>query len=583
MARRPVSDSSNRERAFSFAPRLWNGPSLMRRLWGKCALLRTHSVILTVVAAAVATALSAAQPSSGVSSGAPGSSGGGRSIRLPAIVRGTLHLRSHVIHELRRDLLVQDGTLLIDPGTRVQAAPGTSITISRLGRIVADGTLSRPVIFACDGPSSPGCWKGLVINGAARVNSGTPTSPALAGRDAIGGCLEGSLPGGNYGGCQDNDSSGVLRHVWIENGGGTGGAGLALNGVGARTVLEHIHVFQSNANGLELRGGAARLRHVRIVTADSMALAWNEGWRGLVQYGIVQAKSGAGPAISGGNQFANGDAAPRSAPILRNFTIIGPNTVDVGSRAASIHLHSGTAATLQSFFVLNQPATGAYLLDIDDAATWNRFLNNELKLESSYLVGFAPLGALDDDPVVPGYFSPDVEGQIVEAVTSSNRVVFEFDSLALQLKAPLGSLQDLRPRIPGPLFGASCQPPPGDPFFEVTTLCGGVATGLLPTIPWNEPGPVAPLVPVAPAAPFGFLYVLVASNQIGAIGGVRIRASNFLGVSDVNGYARLYVPSGFVAYTLENLPPACVNPGIFFINVPANGSAGQTALVQCNT
>jgi hypothetical protein len=77
--------------------------------------------------------------------------------------------------------------------------------------------------------------------------------------------------------------------------------------------------------------------------------------------------------------------------------------------------------------------------------------------------------------------------------------------------------------------------------------------------------------------------VLVASNQIGAIGGVRVRASNFLGVSDINGYARLYVPSGFVAYTLESLPATCANPGIFFINVPANGSAGQTALVQCNS
>jgi hypothetical protein len=395
------------------------------------------------------------------------------------VVRGTLHLRSNMIYELRHNLQVQEGTLVVDAGARVQASPGTSISISRSGRILAEGTTTRPVVFTCDGPSSPGCWNGLIINGTARINAGTATSPVIAGRDAAGGCLEGSLSSGNYGGCQDNDSSGVLRNVWMENAGAADGSGLTLNGVGAHTRIENVHVYRGSGGGIQIRGGTARMRYVRVVSTDSSALSWNEGWRGFIQYGIIQARTGAGPAIAGGNQLADGDASPRSSPVLRNFTIIGPNTVDVGSRAASVHLHSGTAATLQSFFVLNQPATDAYLLDIDDAATWNRFTHNELKFESSYIAGFSPLGALDDDPLVPGYFSPDVEGQIVAEPSSMNRIIVEFDSIDDQLKAPWGSLQDLRPRIGGPLSAASCTVPPANPFFEVTSLCGAVTNGLL--------------------------------------------------------------------------------------------------------
>jgi hypothetical protein len=158
----------------------------------------------------------------------------------------------------------------------------------------------------------------------------------------------------------------------------------------------------------------------------------------------------------------------------------------------------------------------------------------------------------------------------------------DFDSIAGQIKAPWGSLQDLRPGTGSTLIDATCDVPP-DPFFDHVSFCGALENGPLVIIPWNEPGPVAQLTAQAPAAPFGYLYVLVASNQIGPIGGAQVAASNFLGISDITGYARMYVPAGFVAFALTNLPPGCANPGVFFVNVPPNGSAGQTAVVPCNT
>ena len=373
------------------------------------------------------------------------------------IVRGTRVLRSGVIYELVHDLHVQGGTLVIEAGTRVEAAPGTGIIVDRAGRIDANGTASEPIILTCSSPGQPGCWNGVVINGSARVNTGAPTSPVIAGRSATGGCLEVTAPSGAYGGCEDNDSSGVLRYVWLQDAGGADGAALSLRAVGAHTVVNNIQVLRSLSSGISLRGGTVNLRYLRTILAAGVSLSWSEGWRGRAQYGVIQAKTGSLAAIEGGNLETNPDALPRSAPVLRNFTIIGPSTADEGSGAAGVRLKSGSAATLQGFVVLNQPSTGAWAFDIDDDATWARFDQNEVHFEASLFVGFAPLGSLDEDPPHQGFFSPDVEGQILREPSATNRVIVDFDTVANQIKAAFGEIPDLRPKPGSALSNVPCK------------------------------------------------------------------------------------------------------------------------------
>ena len=51
--------------------------------------------------------------------------------------------------------------------------------------------------------------------GSATINHGLPTSPPARGVGA-GGCLQATVGGAPFGGCDDADSSGVLRFTRIE-------------------------------------------------------------------------------------------------------------------------------------------------------------------------------------------------------------------------------------------------------------------------------------------------------------------------------------------------------------------------------
>jgi len=253
-------------------------------------------------------------------------------------------------------------TLTIQPGTRIEGWYGTGVfgsggvgqgqgtlIVQRDGRIVADGTALEPIVFTCAlppfvGPRGeaantrwPGCWGGLIISGNATINADSPTSgisPVVPGR-STGGCIQEqdeSDAATLYGGCNDTDSSGVLRYVRSEYGGARFTAtkernGITFNGVGSHTLVDYIQAHASLDDGTEYFGGTVNVKHVVLTANEDDNIDWVLGWRGSAQFIIEQADSMDGDrcveADNNGIDAGNPNATPRSNPTIFNITCVG--------------------------------------------------------------------------------------------------------------------------------------------------------------------------------------------------------------------------------------------------------------------
>ncbi len=168
----------------------------------------------------------------------------------PNIVQGKittdLTLTADREHLLRGAVFVEDGaTLTIEPGTTVFGEGATlgTLIVARGGKLNARGTAGAPIVFTSDaqpGSRRRGLWGGLIVNGRAPINQGT---------EAFG---EGDT--GAFGGNDPNDSSGVYQYIRVEFAGIEFSPdhelnGIAFQGVGAGTVVDHVQVHFNQDDG----------------------------------------------------------------------------------------------------------------------------------------------------------------------------------------------------------------------------------------------------------------------------------------------------------------------------------------------
>lgn len=457
------------------------------------------------------------------------------------------------------------GELTVAAGTRLEGdGPGSALVIGRNGRIFAEGTPYEPVVLTCRGAPTPGCWDGLFVNGNAPINFGSPSS-AVGTRDGTGGCLEnggGSL--GLFGNCVSADSSGVLRWVRVLNGGAADLPSVHLRGVGSGTTVEQLYIVGSQADALRVAGGIVGLRDIRVIRPGRAGLAWNLGWIGRLQYAVIQAGVGSLRLIDGSNLVGSPDAAPRSAPHLRNVTLVGvadPAAAPLSS--GSIRLHGGTAGTLRSLLVHQQPTPNAFALDVDDPETFDQLMSGALTIESSVFGGFAGLGDLDVDPAgPPNTFSPDVEGGYLRSSVSGNTILSSFSVVDSILRGPWEGVPDLRLVPASSSASIVCEVETMDPWFEPVSFCGAVpAPAFVGEIPWFEPAPAEVFSKVAFDPEPVLLHIAVVDTASGmTIPGVLLEGPTD-GVTQADGFYHAYVPSvdGFAVYSLkgDNFPPGC--------------------------
>ena len=245
------------------------------------------------------------------------------------------------------------GTLNIEPGTVIYgstAGQGTMV-VRRGGKIFAEGNVDQPIIFTSEnlvGDRAPGDWGGLVINGRAPTNQESPV---------------GEGDSGEYGGNQPNHSSGVLRYVRVEFAGIRFSEqnelnGIALQGVGRGTVVDHVQVHFNQDDGIEFFGGTVDAKYILITDARDDSLDWTFGWQGRLQHFVaLQRHEQADKGIEADNFSNNPSAQPTSNPTIYNATFVGNGPIaerdasaDTGS---GMLLRRGTFATIGQAIVTN--------------------------------------------------------------------------------------------------------------------------------------------------------------------------------------------------------------------------------------
>ncbi len=284
--------------------------------------------------------------------------------------------------------------LTIEPGTRIVGEFGSALIVTRDAELHARGQYNAPVVFTSSKPEGErqrGDWGGVVLLGNATINQPSGHIEGIDKEDIR----------GQFGGNDDTDSCGVLEYARIEYAGFEVFAdnelnGLTMGGCGNTTIVRHVQVHQAADDGIEMFGGTADLKNIVITGAKDDSLDWDMGWRGRVQFMVIQQYDDAGDnGFEADNWGKNHEAEPRSNPTMYNVTMIGSSNPDSAQRA--INLRRGTAGEFHNFIVMGHSKE---FLDIRDDVTANLASAGQIQFSNSILFDIGKNGkawfALED-------------------------------------------------------------------------------------------------------------------------------------------------------------------------------------------
>ncbi len=326
---------------------------------------------------------------------------------------------------------VASASLTIQAGVTVFGVnPTDFLAVNRGSQINALGTVNAPIIFTSDedinGTNSGnerGQWGGLVVNGRAPINScADPSVPASCETSGEGGT-------GNYGGNSVADSSGILNFIRVQFAGfeittDNELNGIAFQGVGAGTNVDFVQVHNNDDDGVEFFGGNVNVSHLVITGVDDDALDWVSGWNGSAQFVLVVGTGVGDNGFEGDNNSSNNNIAPRSNPIISNYTLVGGPGEDLG-----MQIRVGTGGIFVNGVVAGWDDG---CLDIDDAATLGNIQSGPVDVASD--------GVNDDDlQIGANFFSCDVpfddvdnDGAVdISAAFGANAIVTGASSLSV--------------------------------------------------------------------------------------------------------------------------------------------------------
>ena len=354
---------------------------------------------------------------------------------------------------LRGAVFVEGGaTLTIEPGVKIygeQASNGTLI-IAQGSKIMADGTRDAPIVMASDafeGSRARGQWGGLIINGSAPTNQGLTFG-------------EGDT--GAFGGNNPADSSGVLRYVRIEYAGIEFSPdnelnGIAFQGVGSGTVVEHIQVHMNQDDGIEMFGGTVNLKYAFVTGARDDSFDWTDGWTGKGQFWVAQQYGDdADNGFEVDNSSKDNEATPRSAATIYNVTLVGDPSGPESDNGMLIR--EGAAGMYANFIVTGFNKVG---LDINNEATHAQADAGKLVVKNSIFFenGKGNFGDEKDD---------DGFDEAAFAAANDNK---ETDP---NLASPFSkSAPNFTPGAGANAVSPAA--PPADGFFEPVNFIGGVS------------------------------------------------------------------------------------------------------------
>lgn len=252
------------------------------------------------------------------------------------------------VYALSGEYIVKTGaTLTIEEGVKIVAKTDDEsvdyILVQQGAKIEAVGTKENPIIMTSDKKES-GAWGGLHICGKAHTNAENGESTSEIGNAA-------------YGGSADNDNSGTLKYIRLEN---TGYAldseheanGISFYGVGNGTTVEYVQAYNGSDDGFEFFGGSVDVKHMVVTNCSDDSFDWTEGWNGRGQFLVAyqEAKETLGfdcdclmECDNNGKNFA---ATPVACPTLANLTLIGN-----GGEKQGVRLRAGTQVKMYNALI----------------------------------------------------------------------------------------------------------------------------------------------------------------------------------------------------------------------------------------
>jgi hypothetical protein len=282
----------------------------------------------------------------------------------------TMTLSASNNYLLRGKVNVAPGhSLTIPAGTYLFGERATTgyLVIDRGAKIFVNGTAANPVVLTSDQDPSAGLMAsgdngGLVIHGRAIAN---------CANTALGDSCVSEGGAGAYGGADDNDNSGSIKYMRIEYSGKTISPdnelnSLTMNAVGRNTQIDYVNAPFGSDDAFEWFGGTARCSHLVANGQDDDGLDWQLGYRGRVQFAVVQMHPGRGDkGIEADNSEFDFQARPRSNPTFTNLTLIGTNppTAGAGTTNIGVHWRRGTGGTIVNSVILGFRGAGLTISD----------------------------------------------------------------------------------------------------------------------------------------------------------------------------------------------------------------------------
>ncbi len=169
--------------------------------------------------------------------------------------------------------------------------------------------------------------------------------------------------------------------------------GIALQGVGRGTTLDHIQAYFAADDGIEFFGGSANIKYAIITGEGDDGFDWTDGWIGNAQFLVLQQRGDdADNGIEADNWEFGYNAFPRSKPAIYNATFVGDATWPATKSNDGWRIRRGTGGNIRNGIVMNFKNQG---LDIDDPETYAQITEGDLIIDNNIILGAAtPLGNL---------------------------------------------------------------------------------------------------------------------------------------------------------------------------------------------
>ncbi|MFL1407168.1 hypothetical protein ACJO2E_17640 [Marinobacter sp. M1N3S26] len=366
--------------------------------------------------------------------------------------------KTYVLEDI---IFVENASLTIEAGATIKGENGAALIVTRDSQLFSRGRPDKPVVFTSAqdaGARSRGDWGGVVLLGSAPVNQPSPQIEGIPDSDQR----------GSFGGTNATDSCGVVEYTRIEFAGfevyqNNELNGLTLGGCGSNTIIRHVQVHRALDDGIEMFGGTVDLQHILVTGAADDSIDWDWGWRGRVQFAVIQQHADVGDnAFEGDNNGNQHEATPRSEPVFYNVTLAG--TGQSAKTHRGMVLREGTGGHFHNMII------DSYAIEAVDTRDEARALVASGKLTFSHNI-LASTGSIAGQQQERGDSDDDFgfdEQAWLKAAESENLIRLES---ALHPAARNPTSPDFRPRIP--LSDMPATTPPKSEFFDESATFSG--------------------------------------------------------------------------------------------------------------